>query len=238
MSRYIEPFAGSACLFFALRPERAILGDINHELLTTYETICEHPRLVHRLASSYETTDKQYYLLRQLEPSSLGLIERAARFVYLNRYCFNGIYRTNKKGAFNVPRGIKTGAIQEEKLFYRCSVALRRVTFIKGDFADCLADLSEGDFVYIDPPYMVPGKRQSGEYGYKSFEFSDVERLVTQLKIVANKNVKFLLSYLKCDELLELLPRDWRTQTLIVRRHVAGFAQHRKFVSEILVTNP
>ena len=178
INRYIEPFAGSACLFFALKPQKAVLGDINEELLFTYQVLKNHPRILSRATLGFAVSEEQYYTLRKLNPESLNSIDRAARFIYLNRYCFNGVYRTNKKGEFNVPRGVNTGNIQDEACFYRFSVALRNADLRANDFTDCLEDVQEGDFIYLDPPYAVAGKPRAGEYGNNCFDESDINRLV------------------------------------------------------------
>ena len=125
--RYIEPFAGSACLFFALKPKKAILGDINEELLRAYNTIRKHPKMVARAAKVIPNSKVMYYKIRNTDPNILNPVDRAARFVFLNRFCFNGVYRVNKRGQFNVPRGYRTGQIQDESMFYRYSLLLRSV---------------------------------------------------------------------------------------------------------------
>ncbi len=235
--RYIEPFAGSACLFFALKPQQAVLGDINQELLKTYEVIRSHPRLVARAAHSFKNSVEEYYKLRRVSPHKLDPIERAARFVYLNRYCFNGVYRTNKKGEFNVPRGVRTGNLPDEKLFYRCSVALRAATIRPLDFRACLHDVRKGDFIYLDPPYATSTQRRSGEYGYGSFDSDDLESLVDCLKSIDRKGARFLLSYKDSTTLKRLLPVTWQMRKINVKRHVAGFAKYRTDVIEVLISN-
>lgn len=102
---YIEPFAGSACLFFALQPERAVLGDFNTALIGAYRVIATAPRAVARALSAMPTDPAFYYELRSRDAALLSRVERAARFIYLNRFSFNGVYRTNLQGGFNVPRG-------------------------------------------------------------------------------------------------------------------------------------
>lgn len=235
-TRYIEPFAGSACLFFAMRPKQAILGDINDELLRTYETVRSHPRLVARAAHAIEISSLKYYRVRKQDPSKLEAIERAARFIYLNRFCFNGVYRTNKKGFFNVPRGKNTGSIQDESVFLKYSIALRSAKLAFGDFENCLDDLQSTDFVYLDPPYASTGSRASGEYGYGCFGIADIPRLIAALEKIQAAGATFLLSYSYSLELNELLAR-WSRIQLSVRRHVAGFARDRGQVTELLVSN-
>ncbi len=101
LTRYVEPFAGSGCLFFALRPEKAILGDINDELIYAYSVIRDHPRLVSRAVHRLRNEKRTYYRLRSQSPNALSPVDRAARFTYLNRHCFNGVYRINRAGCFN-----------------------------------------------------------------------------------------------------------------------------------------
>ena len=116
-SRYVEPFAGSAILFFNLNPKRALLGDINNELISTFETVSDHPTRIHNILSSIPKGRSHYIKLRKVNPYSLCPTKRAARFIYLNRYCFNGLYRTNLKGEFNVPYGgKKSGKLPTERV--------------------------------------------------------------------------------------------------------------------------
>jgi DNA adenine methylase len=162
--RYVEPFAGSGCLFFSLRPRKAVLGDINSELIETYRTIAKHPKLVARSLHALRGDKRTYYRLRDhYAPESP--VDRATRFVYLNRHCFNGVYRINRAGRFNVPRGNRTGGIPSEAEFYRCSIALRGTELRAGDYRTCLADIGSGDFVYLDPPYASRRRNTHGEYG-------------------------------------------------------------------------
>jgi len=234
--RYIEPFAGSACLFFALKPKKVILGDINEELLHAYNTIRNHPKIVARAAKAIPNSKVMYYKIRNTDPNILNPVDRAARFVYLNRFCFNGVYRVNKRGQFNVPRGYRTGQIQDESMFYRYSLLLRSVEFRIGDFEKCLQDTQKNDFLYLDPPYATNGHRRTGEYGNNCFESKDIIRLVKILKQIDKIGARFLLSYANTSELANLLP-SWTCNKLLVRRHVAGFAKHRVKVKEVIISN-
>jgi DNA adenine methylase len=234
--RYIEPFAGSACCFFSLRPRRAVLGDMNSELLETYGTIRAHPSRVAEALHSYGSP-RRYYTIRKLTATSLDAIPRAARFVYLNRNCFNGVYRTNRKGHFNVPRGVKTGNPPSARDFRRCAIALRDAELRPGDFESCLSDVARGDFVYLDPPYANERRPLYGEYGYGSFSPKDLDRLVQCLKHVESVGAMFLLSYSDSPLLTSMLPKRWHCCKIQVRRHVAGFAKHRGKVPELLVAN-
>lgn len=236
-NRYIEPFAGSACLFFSLHPKKAVLGDINSELLDTYATLRDHPRRLSRAAKSIGETEDNYYKIRRVNPSELDPLSRAARFIYLNRFCFNGVYRTNQQGHFNVPRGNRTGGIPPESTFYRCSVALRAADLRPGDFEQCINDIQKDDFVYLDPPYASEGRPRAGEYGCGCFSNFDHERLIKCLKQIDKNGASFLLSYSNTPDLIRRFSKRWRLKCVSVNRHVAGFSQHRHVAEEILVSN-
>lgn len=234
--RYIEPFAGSACLFFALHPSKALLGDNNAELVDAYKVIRSHPRQVAQRLLTWPNTKRFYYSLRKIIPAGLEPIAQAARFMYLNRNCFNGVYRTNKSGQFNVPRGSKTGSALREDEIYRCAFALRSADIVHADFETLLAHVGEGDFVYLDPPYPSKPRPRYGEYGYNCFGPSDVPRLIAALREIDTRGAKFLLSYTSLRG-MEAIPREWAYESILVRRHVAGFAANRPRVREVVIRN-
>ena len=125
--RYLEPFVGSARLFFALNPPRAILGDLNTELISAYLEIKYRLTDVAAGLSGLSPSKSKYYKLRQLDPANLSPAARAARFIYLNRFCFNGLYRTNLRGEFNVPYGAeKSGSLPSWELLTECSRRLKK----------------------------------------------------------------------------------------------------------------
>jgi len=234
--RYIEPFSGSACLFFALRPRTAILSDLNCELIHAYSVVKAHPKLLYRAVATMPLSEAHYYALRDESPEDLDDLARAARFVYLNRGCFNGVYRTNRNGQFNVPRGKRPGAIPQQTHFIRCANALRSAELLTADFEFAVSRAESGDFVYLDPPYAKRNSRRRGEYGYSSFDTPDLERLARSLQYLDKKGATFLLSYADCREIREI-SGTWNRRRILVRRHVAGFCQHRAVVREILVSN-
>ena len=233
--RYIEPFCGSACLFFSLRPTKAVLGDRNSALIETYRVLRRHPRLLTRALRAFGGP-AEYYAVRSMSPEALTSIEAAARFVYLSRFCFNGVYRTNRDGAFNVPRGINTGNIPTDTEFYRTSIALRSAELRNCDFDACLTDVRAGDFVYLDPPYGSSTRDCYGEYGYDCFSEHDLARLIRCLEHIDSVGAWFLLSFRASDELARGVAQ-FNSVTVAVRRHVAGFTQSRAVAREVLVRN-
>lgn len=233
---YLEPFAGSACLFFALQPERAVIGDFNTELIAAYQIIAKAPKAVALALSKMPTDPEFYYELRARDTTGLARVARAARFVYLNRFSFNGVYRTNRKGLFNVPRGKKTGALPTPESLVAAAKALENATFVSGDFEKTLEIAKRGDFVYMDPPYRLDETRMRGEYGYGAFSSSDLERLADVLVTLDRCGVKFLLSY-KYRRGFHKSMQRWHLLTQLVRRHVGGFTDRRRKVRELLVSN-
>jgi DNA adenine methylase len=235
-TNYFEPFAGSACLFFAIRPKRAVLGDINEQLITAYQMILAHPRIVARQASDIPPTPESYYQIRSNLPNETASLTRAIYFVFLNRHCFNGVYRTNKKGHFNVPFGRCTGAMPDARHFFRCSLALRSAILLCSDYSETLSKVRKNDFVYLDPPYSSCDRPRYGEYGYDSFQPLDVSNLAKSLKEIHRRGAKFMLSYADSRAARKEFAK-FRIEVLEVRRHIAGFARHRNYVKELIVSN-
>jgi DNA adenine methylase len=231
---YVEPFLGSGCLFFALAPKVAVLGDINSQLIDTYKTLkWASTRLCDPISRTLDT--KAYYRLRAQDDKDLAPFDRAVRFILLNRHCFNGVYRVNSHGRFNVPFGAKTRSAPTREHVSACARALRRASLQSSDFAQTLESVGRDDFAYIDPPYVTGrGERKFGEYGLSAFGDRDVSRLLQALKAIDARGGKFLLSY---TDALPQTPSRWRVSHITVRRHVGGFVRRRNLVTEILVTN-
>lgn len=235
-SRYVEPFVGSAVLFLGLDAPGALLGDLNADLIDAYKTIREHPRAVWNRLSKMSHAADFYYQLRSKSADTLNDLDRAARFVYLNRFCFNGVYRTNKSGSFNVPRGSGKLSIPELPIFMSFAKALQRADLQCVDFAALVNRTKAGDFLYLDPPYALGEKKDRGEYGPGSFRERDEERLIDAITSASNRGVKVLLSYSPSTFVIERLP-GWHVHKLSVIRSVAGFAGARRTADEILISN-
>jgi DNA adenine methylase len=235
-SRYIEPFAGSACLFFHLQPKCAILGDINSELMDFYRIASFRPNAVLRSAIHYNRTRAGYYSARSNYLIEKHALKRVSLFFFLNHFCFNGIFRTNTKGQFNVPFGTRMGAFPTFEEFRSSARLLRRATLSCSDFEGVLQHAKEGDFVYMDPPYVYRTRKDRGEYGPASFSLIDIPRLHKSLESLHLRHVKFLLSYLDCEE-VKPIRRDFSCKTVPVSRTVAGLAKSRQVVDELLIRN-
>jgi len=154
--RYIEPFVGGGALFFALRPHRALIADSNPELINMYRQVAANVDKVIRCLKRYENTEEMFYAVREQDWQSLSETEAAARMIYLNKTCYNGLYRVNKKGQFNVPFGHYVNPkICDEDALYAAAAALRNAEIMCGDYMLVLDDnAAAGDFIFLDPPYL------------------------------------------------------------------------------------
>lgn len=235
-ARYIEPFAGSACLFFFLDPQDAVLGDNNSELINVYRVLRKAPERMYNRLVRIPRDKESYYRWRSKSPARLDAETRALRFVYLNHNCFNGIYRTNNEGQFNVPFGSKLSSYLSKDEFIDCANALAKTKFVIGDFERTLSHVEAGDFVYLDPPYAVTSRRVFREYGNKAFDVGDVTRLEKQLSRIDKLGAHFVVSYADCAE-ARSLARQWNSQKFLVQRHIAGFSDHRVRSFEWIIHN-
>jgi DNA adenine methylase len=234
--RYVEPFAGSAALFFRLRPRRALLSDINGELIIALQQVQLQPSHVVECLHRLERSSSEYYRVRAQRPEDLPLNARAARFIYLNALCFNGLYRTNRQGVFNVPYGTK----HRDDPFSLSDIrnaakTLSSARVITCDFEECLSQVRAGDFVYLDPPY-IDSTRRTFQYSGKDFNEGDLHRLFDSLHAISAVGARFILSYANSPE-MSAFKRCWRSMRVVTRRNIAGFAGARKVAEEVLVTN-
>jgi DNA adenine methylase len=234
--RYLEPFAGSACLFFRIQPKKAILGDINHELIHTYVEIKYRLNEVIKELSYLKKGRDEFLRLRNLNPMNITKAERAARFIYLNRFCFNGLYRTNLAGKFNVPYGgEKAGELPSSQQLKSCSRLLKSAKLVGGSFERVLTHARSGDFIYLDPPFSVEANRVFKEYNSAVFDWTELEILRTWLEILAKNKIDFLVSYAQSSE-ADFLRKDFFCKEISVRRNISGFASGRRESREVLIS--
>jgi DNA adenine methylase len=235
-SRYIEPFAGSSCFFFHIEPASAILGDVNGELISALRAIKLDVGRVIECLRRFPRSELNYYRVRRIDPSCLGLYEAAARFLYLNSLCFNGLYRTNSAGQFNVPYCPPGHKTVPEPLLIQAAGLLNRATLLVRDFEETMTMAGVGDFVYLDPPYALSGRRVFSEYGPRPFQSCDLDRLHMALDSLNARGAKFVVSYADCLEGRKAF-RPWKLRRVKTRRNIAGFTGDRKCSYELLATN-
>ena len=235
--RYVEPFMGSASLFFAVAPRKALLGDMNNGLVETFITVRDHPEALHEALIQIPLGKESYYKLRGMAIEGMSQFERAARFIFLNRFCFNGLYRTNKRGEFNVPFSpSRTGHLPTKADLLVVSQALGCADIRCADFEEVLDDVGEGEFVYLDPPYAVSNRRIFHEYGPRCFGTSDLKRLSSALDRLDKRGATFVVSYAFCEEARDAF-KKWNMQKVFINRNIAGFAKNRRRAAEVVVSN-
>lgn len=237
--RYVEPFAGSACLFFSIKPRKALLGDINPELINTYKEIKSDVEsvLVVLKKLNNKRSKSEYYRIRSLNPKKLSPQERAARFIYLNRYCFNGLYRTNSKGEFNVPYcGDNRGVMPPDEMFRNAAKLLKGADLVCGNFEKTLSKVKPGDFVYMDPPFSVRSEKIFNSYDKSKFNDDDIGKLRLWMQKLDKMGIKFVVSYAESPEAESLIGK-FHFRSEAVRRSIAGFTSKRKKAKEIIIFN-
>jgi len=237
--KYIEPFAGSAQLFFEIHGiESAVLSDKNQGLIEMYQQVQKSPYEVHRILSSFENNSKEYYRLRSLDPRTLGKNQRAARFIYLNWLCFNGLYRTNNSGQFNVPySGNEKKSINNWQLVKQVSKKLQNVILLADDFENVVLKHSSKDtLVYLDPPYAIENERIFTQYCNNTFGLKDLDRLRELLIWMDKRRTNFLLSYIDTPQTRKIFS-CFPIKSVEVQRNISGFSVFRRKSKEILVSN-
>jgi DNA adenine methylase len=235
-ARYVEPFAGSAALFFAVKPQEALLADLNGHLINALRVLRDEPDSLHAELDKLPRDRETYYRVRRefndLDPDGL---DSAIRFVYLNRNSFNGLWRTNLRGEFNVPwGGSEMGDNPPLELLLASSSALRNAEIESQDFRVTLSGCGEGDFIYADPPYFTSNQRTFVEYGKRAFGQDDLNDLLDALRCAAERGAKIAMSYTAAMPLP--LSGDWKRTIFEVVRNVAGFKGRRKREAEIMYT--
>jgi DNA adenine methylase len=235
---YIEPFAGSAAFFFGLQPARACLNDLNRDVTEFYKRVRKNPSGFFRRFSRLTRSRDEYYRIRDQFNSEQDRDRRAVLFYYLNRNCFNGIYRTNKLGEFNVPfSDDRVSPYLAKSEFINSAEQLVRARIFNLDFeVFCKEAVAKGDFVYLDPPYYREGHRVFNEYSKTPFSPADFKRLIATLTHIDRVGAKFLLTFPATSD-IEVLGRAWHSKRRRVRRTVAGNPAMRKVQNEMLISN-
>jgi len=197
-NRYYEPFVGGGALFFALQHQNSVLSDSNGELMNMFTQIRDNlSELIETLSKYPISNESFYYEMRALVPVELSPLIRACRFLYLNKTCFNGLYRTNRSGQMNTPWGkAKAPNVCDKGTLKVCSKALQGVALDASYFQKSLMsrNAEEGDFIYLDPPYVPISDTSFVGYSKKGFSMEDHELLASIFEEKAGKGVQMMLS--------------------------------------------
>jgi DNA adenine methylase len=236
---YIEPFIGAGSVYFHLRPEKAILGDFNRELISAYQAIKADWQaltnsLIYRNRRHREDSD-YYYWLREKTPTDL--VERASRLIYLNRTCFNGIYRVNLKGEFNVPRGTKDKVLIETDDFEGMSNLLKEAELIAGDFEQLVDRAMQDDFIFADPPYTVLHNYNGfRKYNEVLFSWADQKRLAQALRRAAQRGVQVLCTNANHQSVRDLYAfPEFELEVVSRASRISAQTSSRKHFEELII---
>jgi DNA adenine methylase len=236
--RYFEPFAGGAALFFSLRPPRALLADVNAELIDCYVATRDDVEGVIKALGHYRYGVEDYYRARAVDRTTLPLVERAARTIYLNKTGYNGLYRVNRAGKFNVPMGRYTNPMLcDAANLHACSRDLQRVDLRVADFEDIASRAKPGDFVYFDPPYVpVSDSADFTSYVPGGFGNDQQRRLAAVFTSLARRGVHAMLSNSDTPTVRELY-RGFRIDAVLAARFINSRGSRRGKVGEVVVTS-
>lgn len=233
--RLVEPFLGSAAVFFAMTPESALLTDLNHDLINLFQVVQEHPLALQlELEGHHRAHSKAYYYMMRAKEEE-DTIRRAARMLYLNRTCWNGLYRVNKKGEFNVPIGTKSTVVMQGEIFSEYAKVLRSASFMCQDFEVTIDSCGDGDFLFVDPPYTVKHNMNGFvKYNEQIFNWDDQIRLVAALRRAGKRGASILVTNADHESVLDLYRGDFEYRSVARNSVLAGSASHRGRTTEAL----
>lgn len=242
---YFEPFLGGGAVLFELQPKKAIVNDLNKELINVYEVIKNNVDELIEDLGYYENNSECFYATRELDRDeeiykTLTPVKRASRIIYLNKTCYNGLFRVNSAGEFNTPFGnYKNPNIVNEVTLRAVSSYFNKadIIFYSTDFEEVLLSTSEGDFVYLDPPYdPVSDTANFTGYNQGGFDKEEQIRLKNVCDQLHSKGVKFLLSNSATD-FIKNLYKDYAIEIIQAKRSINSNGKKRGGIDEVLVRN-
>lgn len=245
-NHYFEPFVGGGAVFFLTQPSKALINDINKALINTYQRICDSPKEflseVNKIDSEMWEDGKQYYYtIREHYNDKLMKseydVELAALFVFLNKHCFNGLYRVNGKGLFNVPYNNSRRVSVDEGAIRDISKYLQGITIIDGDFEDACRDARKGDFVFLDSPYAPLNPTSFESYTKEGFDIESHKRLAKLYDELTTRGCYCMLTNHNTDLINELYGnKGYKIDVVSVRRMINSDASNR-VGEEVIICN-
>lgn len=238
--RYIEPFFGGGALFFAVKPEGALIADSNPELINMYREVAQNVDKVIEILSQYSNTEEMFYEVRGLDWKSLTPCEAAARMLYLNKTCYNGLYRVNRKGQFNTPFGrYKNPTICDAEHLKQASDVLKTAEIVCGDYLTVLNEYAKpGDFIFLDPPYIpISTYGDFKRYTKEQFYEQDHRNLADEVRRLYNKGCFVLLTNSDHPLVYELYS-GFQIETVVTKRSISSKASTRTGKDTIVIAYP
>jgi DNA adenine methylase len=238
IGRYYEPFIGGAAVFFHLQPTNATLSDINQKLVEVYRVVQQDVEGLIEALKVHKNDKAYYYRVRDKNPAQMSAVAQAARLIFLNKTCYNGLYRENSSGKFNVPFGrYKNPTICDEDRLRTASCVLQDVELTAVDFEAAVEPARAGDFIYFDPPY-VPLNATSSFTSYSKYGFShaDQVRLADTFRKLDQRGCFVMLSNSSAPVVRDLYD-GYHMEEIKARRSINSKADGRGPVTELLITN-
>jgi DNA adenine methylase len=235
--RYFEPFLGSGAMFFGLAPTNAYLADSNSDLIETYLAVKQDWKAVMRKLREHHRKHSPDYYYHLRSQNAQTAHTRAAKFIYLNRTCWNGLYRVNRKGIFNVPIGTKTSVILESDALDRVAARLNDVKLKAGDFENQIDKAGNRDLIFADPPYTVRHQFNGFvKYNEMLFSWDDQERLFAALLRAKSRGAQIICTNADHASIRELYERDFHLTPVERFSAIAGAGGTRGNYAELLIT--
>lgn len=234
--KFYEPFLGGGSVLLTVRPNEAVVSDLNDWLVDSYHAIRDDWQRVASVLDTFPNTRPDFLRIRGIDPASLDLFTRAAQFIYLNKTCFRGLFRVNRMGRFNVPYGEYQRAYYDAVNLSKVSAALRRVEFRTGDFELSLHDVTPEDFIYFDPPYYkLGGYSDFNRYTKGQFREQDHFRLAALCRELDERGIKWAMSN-SDTAFIRMLYDGFGIQEIENRREINLRSQDRT-VTELMIAN-
>ena len=242
---YVEPFIGGGAVLFNMQPKKAIINEYNHKITNVYITVRDNlEELLDELRIHEENNSSDYYyeiraLDRAEEFAQMSNIEKAARIIYLNKTCYNGLYRVNMAGQFNSPYGkYKNPNIVNEAVLRAISnyFNTNEITILNGDYKEVLKDLEKEAFVYLDPPYMPISSSSFTGYTEGGFGYNSQVELKKECYKLNEKGIRFVQSNSDCEIIRELY-KDYKIKTVKAKRSINSVGNKRGEINEVLIYN-
>ena len=245
ITSYCEPFLGGGAVLFSIQPSKAIINDINEDLMLVYEVIRDDVEGLIKSLEQYENTSEYFYKIRDIDRDkefyhSMSKVERASRLIYLNKTCFNGLFRVNSSGEFNSPFGyyknpniVNAPVLRAVNKYFNAN----KIQIYNEDFEETLKRVNKGGFVYLDPPYdPVSDTANFTGYNKGGFNRKEQERLKECCDELTRRGVKFMLSN-SATAFIKELYRDYDITIVTAKRAINSNASKRGAVEEVLIRN-
>lgn len=235
-NQYHEPFIGGGSIFFHLQPEKAFISDLNEELINTYLAIQNNVELVIKFLKQFKNTEDEYYKIRSTKFEDF--FQSAARFIYLNQTSFNGIYRVNLDGEYNVPYGKRYKYQFDYENLRKVSKNIKSASFSSGDFSKVIQNVKEGDLVFLDPPYTVTHNSNGFiQYNQKIFSLNEQYRLSEMIDKIKDIGAYYILTNAAHPEVKRIFDKGDSVFEISRSSTVGGIGSKRGKYAEIIMTN-